>query len=729
MSSKKRKNSSVPVLDNEEWDERAEDAIDAFSSSDSEDLSSDGLVGDSASEASGSGSDDEGDLDKPALTDVEVSHLKKKAANSEPAEFSDPEYGYDSEDSENERTLHTIGDVPLKWYEDMDHIGYDLEGEKVARPKGEDAIDRFLALNDTSTGWKSVYDEKTGKRVVISDRDMEFIKRLQSGTSSDRYDAEKWFVPIATMNEDIHPTTGEIAPKRRFVPSKWEAQRIRQLAYAIRKGYIKLDDDKKKEEEEPQFFLIWEQDEMEESPFRGGPRIPPPKARLPGHAESYNPPMEYLFDEQELADWKEADPVDRRLQFIPKKFNNLRSVPGYEDFHKERFERCLDLYLCTRTTRTRTRVDMAALMPQLPKPAELRPFPITEMMQYNGHVGRVRSVSVDPTGQWLVSGGDDKTARVFEIQTSRCVQVWHFDDVVQSVAWNPSKAIALIAVATENMLTLVEPKCATHLQREKVHALLSDMAGLSESASDKIKPLLEWRKPAGSEWEDGRRLVIQYDRNTVGKDLKSMTWHHKGDYIATVSPTSNICPVLIHQLSKRLTQAPFAKSKSQVQCVKFHPTKPYFFVAVQRQIKVYNLVKQELVKKLLPGVQWISSMDIHPGGDNLIVGSYDKKVNWFDLDFSTKPYKTLRYHSHAVRAVKYHSKYPLFASASDDGSIQVFHGTVYDDLLTNPLIVPLKILRGHETVDDLGVLDVAFHPSQPWLFSCGADSTVRLYVH
>lgn len=72
----------------------------------------------------------------------------------------------------------------------MDHIGYDLEGEPVARPKGEDAIDRFMALNETSSGWKSVYDEKTGKRVIISDRDMEYIKRLQSGASSSRYDAE-----------------------------------------------------------------------------------------------------------------------------------------------------------------------------------------------------------------------------------------------------------------------------------------------------------------------------------------------------------------------------------------------------------------------------------------------------------------------------------------------------------------------------------------------------------
>ena len=33
----------------------------------------------------------------------------------------------------------------------------------------------------------------------------------------------------------------------------------------------------------------------------------------------------------------------------------------------------------------------------------------------------------------------------------------------------------------------------------------------------------------------------------------------------------------------------------------------------------------------------------------------------------------------------------------------------------------------HAIEGGLGVLDVAFHPTQPWLFSCGADGTVRLF--
>lgn len=50
------------------------------------------------------------------------------------------------------------------------------------------------------------------------------------------------------------------------------------------------------------------------------------------------------------------------------------------------------------------------------------------------------------------------------------------------------------------------------------------------------------------------------------------------------------------------------------------------------------------------------------------------------------------------------------------------------DLLQNPLLVPVKVLKGHAPTLDLGVLDVLFHPTQPWVFSSGADGTVRLYT-
>mgnify|MGYP001593871811 CR=1 FL=1 len=161
---------------------------------------------------------------------------------------------------------------------------------------------------------------------------------------------------------------------------------------------------------------------------------------------------------------------------------------------------------------------------------------------------------------------------------------------------------------------------------------------------------------------------------------------------------------------------------------------------------MYDLLAQQLVKTLNPGLKWISSLDVHPLGgqcqlsrnanppsdalatpDNLIVGSYDKRLVWHDLDLSTTPYKTLRYHARALRSVAFSPVYPLFLSTSDDGSIHIFHATVYSDLLTNPLIVPLKVLKGHEITDNLGVLEAKWHPREPWVVSVGADGNGRLW--
>lgn len=117
-------------------------------------------------------------------------------------------------------------------------------------------------------------------------------------------------------------------------------------------------------------------------------------------------------------------------------------------------------------------------------------------------------------------------------------------------------------------------------------------------------------------------------------------------------------------------------------------------------MRVYDLVKQEMIKKLLSNSQWISTMAIHPGklylyfvlimymfscdqykffsgGDNVLVATYDRKMLWFDLDLSTKPYQTLRLHGAGVRAVAFHKQYPLFASGGDDRGLIVSHGMVY----------------------------------------------------
>jgi ribosome biogenesis protein ERB1 len=185
--------------------------------------------------------------------------------------------------------------------------------------------------------------------------------------------------------------------------------------------------------------------------------------------------------------------------------------------------------------------------------------------------------------------------------------------------------------------------------------------------------------------------------------------------------------VLLHQLTKKHSHHPFRKLPGLPVAATFHPSQKMFFVATKKFVRVYDLQKAQLVKKLESGLREISSISIHPGGDNVIVGSKDGKLCWFDTDLSTRPYKTLKIHSKDITNVTFHRKYPLFASSSEDCTAYVCHGMVYSDLNQNPLIVPLEILRGHSSSDGRGVLDCKFHPKQPWLFTAGADSVIRLY--
>lgn len=69
---------------------------------------------------------------------------------------------------------------------------------------------------------------------------------------------------------------------------------------------------------------------------------------------------------------------------------------------------------------------------------------------------------------------------------------------------------------------------------------------------------------------------------------------------------------------------------------------------------MYNLVEQKLVKKLTSGCKWLSCAAVHPSGDHVVVGSYDRRIVWFDLDLSSSPYKTLKFHEKAVRSVCFH---------------------------------------------------------------------------
>lgn len=129
------------------------------------------------------------------------------------------------------------------------------------------------------------------------------------------------------------------------------------------------------------------------------------------------------------------------------RYSNMRSIPAYPRFIGDRFDRCLDLYLCPRTIKKRIQINQEALIPKLPDPQDLKPYPTFTCITYKSHTAKVNSVSVNATGQYLASGSDDCSVKVWEISSGRMLNSWIFEEEVCTVAWNPSKSISLLAVA------------------------------------------------------------------------------------------------------------------------------------------------------------------------------------------------------------------------------------------------------------------------------------------
>ncbi|NXM62917.1 BOP1 protein, partial [Illadopsis cleaveri] len=487
---------------------------------------------------------------------------------------------------------------------------------------------------------RTVQDPQTGADVRLSEEQLELVQRLQRGhfgdvnfdpyevrdipTGNDRGEAPGMEFPKG-MKENSPPS-----------PNPRNSPQVSKLVHAIKMGWIQP---RKPKENVPTFYDLWAREDPNSILGRHKMHVPAPKMPLPGHAESYNPPPEFLLSPEEEQSWEQQEPSERRLNFLPRKFRSLRAVPAYPRFIHERFERCLDLYLCPRQRKMRVRSREKE----------------NKQWEFMGMGYRVWNIGIIPTPTTSTSASsaastscsDDGTLRFWEVCSPCCLRTVPVGSAVKSVAWNPNPNICLVAAAV----------------------FISRSPGMSRCCGRRLLGLSGDPKV--------QDFVIPIPFPIPFQPVTQVTWHAKGDYWASVQRNPGGRQVLIHQSSRRWSQDPFRRSPGMIQCVQFHPLRPYFLVASQRSVRIYNLLRQELTKKLQSNCQWISSMAVHPAGDNVICGSYDSKLAWFDLDLSTRPYRLLRHHRRALRAVSFHRRYPLFASASDDGTVIVCHGMVY----------------------------------------------------
>ena len=253
-TSKRKSKKPVPgeEADLEGGDSDEEDSdfdFDAEDSEEEQESDEDGLEVEEEADGNlgaGDSEGDDGDIEEEVEIDSEGA--EEEEADDDPASDS-------SEDVRPNR--NTIGDVPLEWYKDEEHAGYDVDGKPLIRKGRRDALDRLLARSDSAKEWRTVYDEYNDEEIVLSKEEMSMIQRIRAGKFAhievNPFEPENdWF----SRDTEIMPLSGAPEPKRRFIPSKWEEKRVVKLVRAMRKGWLK----RTEPEEAPTTYLMWQDD-------------------------------------------------------------------------------------------------------------------------------------------------------------------------------------------------------------------------------------------------------------------------------------------------------------------------------------------------------------------------------------------------------------------------------------------------------------------------------------
>lgn len=429
---------------------------------------------------------------------------------------------------------------------------------------------------------------------------------------------------------------------------------------------------------------------------------------------------------------------------------------------------------------------------KLPSNQEYKPFPDTFHLTFQAHTNCVTSISVSPSGEWIATASNDGTVRFWEVATGFCLRTWVFHEPIHCIAFNPLIDRPLLAIGLSTGILIqyhgfgsisLEQK-----MREQQHSddnINNDSNNNSinndynnqdtdtdtDTDTDKdkdededkdndnnqgkigkgnkiknriksIKQNVSWIECEIEEEFNVERIIdntlkilkdIRIERQIhrfirIHAGIQSQHWHHRGDYIASVTPLQSYQNLVIHKVSSNTSQYLFTKFLGRIQCVAFHPKKASIVICTLRTMYIYNIIPCMLFKKFNVPVQRITELTIHSSGDHILVGGLNNIICWFEPSISPKPTIILRNHTNSITSIKFHKSYPLLLTSSHDGAVHIFHYKISDNLFIQPKLIPLKILHPHKLINGFSIYNCEFHPIHPWIFTCGTHNIARLYI-
>ncbi|MGK7889533.1 MAG: protein kinase [Leptolyngbyaceae cyanobacterium] len=307
--------------------------------------------------------------------------------------------------------------------------------------------------------------------------------------------------------------------------------------------------------------------------------------------------------------------------------------------------------------------------------ANTEPFPthdqilsFTQGSPLEGHAGAINALALTLDGQTLVSAGNDRIIRVWDMATGEEQQqlVGH-PDLIHAVALSPNGQL----VASGGGGTVIK------LWDMNTGEAIADLIGHASSINDlMITP-------------DGQTLISSSADKTIKlwnlatlAKTATLTGHNSYVNQISLSPDGTLLAsssadgtVKLWNLASQQPLATLTDHTSPVNTVIFsHDGSRLISGGADNHIKIWNLTTYQLVATLKQHTHYINSLEIAPGGQLLVSASADQTLIVWDLT-TKQPIQTIPWANTFIETVAIRingATWQLIAGGAGDHKIQVW---------------------------------------------------------
>jgi WD40 repeat protein/energy-coupling factor transporter ATP-binding protein EcfA2 len=332
---------------------------------------------------------------------------------------------------------------------------------------------------------------------------------------------------------------------------------------------------------------------------------------------------------------------------------------------------------------------------------------VREVQCWLGHGPGVNSVAFSPDGKQIVSGSDDNTIRLWDLQGNQIGQPFQgHGSAVNSVAFSPDGKQIVFGSDDKN-IRLWDLQGNQIGQAFQGHWSAVNSVAFSPDGKQIV---------SGSDDKNIRLWDLQ--GNQIGQAFQG---HENGVNSVAFSPDgkqivsgSNDNTIRLWDLQGNQIGQAFQGHGSAVNSVAFSPDgKQIVSGSNDNTIRLWDLQGNQIGQPFQGHEDWVNSVAFSPDGKQIVSGSDDKTIRLWDLQGNQigQPFQG---HEDWVNSVAFSPDGKQIVSGSDDKNIRLW------DLQGNQIG---QAFQGHE----YGVSSVAFSLDGKQIVSGSNDNTIRLW--